>query len=381
MPVKRSSRARQPSSRAVQAAASEPPARKRARLAANTPAPRASASYAPEPASQEVTEPAPPEVTVPPHLLETLVSRVVDEVTVRLASQQTTQSPESVVPVLAPLRNTSSAAPQVPLSTLTEVPVAPSPNTVVQASVAAAHSALSGEPLALTNPVPETLFTSPSVAIDARVSDKLKAKIYSNENFEFSLLLSNPMLENKFQITINNADHIPSLCLEPVAKTKKFLTMESWLSCFHIFVGVYTRRYPTEAPALMKYGEVIQDLAARGHNWAFYDQNFRFLRQAQPSSFPWSNIHWELWMRSQQPFTRKHTPAPPQSKAKFERTPKGYCFRFSKGLECAGCAYKHRCFKCEGTHQPKNCHFHGRGLTPKPTSQPAKPSITNPQSM
>lgn len=49
----------------------------------------------------------------------------------------------------------------------------------------------------------------------------------------------------------------------------------------------------------MKYGEVVQDLAARGFNWRFYDENFRFLRQAQPSSFPWNNIHWELWMRAQ----------------------------------------------------------------------------------
>lgn len=32
---------------------------------------------------------------------------------------------------------------------------------------------------------------------------------------------------------------------------------------FHVFVGVYTGRYPSEAPGLMKYGDTIQDLAAR----------------------------------------------------------------------------------------------------------------------
>ena len=64
----------------------------------------------------------------------------------------------------------------------------------------------------------------------------------------------------------------------------------------------------------MKYGEVVQDLAARGHNWKFYDENFRFLRQSQPAAFPWINIHWELWMRSQQPIVRKPTAtAPPVS--------------------------------------------------------------------
>ena len=41
------------------------------------------------------------------------------------------------------------------------------------------------------------------------------------------------------------------------------------------------------APTLVKYGEVVQDLAARGHNWKFYNENVRFLRQWQPASFPW----------------------------------------------------------------------------------------------
>ena len=49
----------------------------------------------------------------------------------------------------------------------------------------------------------------------------------------------------------------------------------------------------------MKYCGVIQDLAASGFNWCFYDENFYLLTQAQPSSFRWCNIHWELWMRAQ----------------------------------------------------------------------------------
>jgi hypothetical protein len=38
-------------------------------------------------------------------------------------------------------------------------------------------------------------------------------------------------------------------------------------------VGVYTSKYPSEAPALMKYGDIVRDLASRGHNWGFYDEN------------------------------------------------------------------------------------------------------------
>ena len=156
------------------------------------------------------------------------------------------------------------------------------------------QSALSGEPNPVTHRVlPGHFFSSPSLAIDSRVLDKLKSKIWNTEYLEFSALLSNLVFENKYQLTINNSDKglVPSLCLEPVSKTKKYLSIEFWLNCFHIFVGVYTRKYPNEAHALMKYGELVQDLAAQGHNWKFYDENFRFLWQSQPAAFPWINIH------------------------------------------------------------------------------------------
>ena len=94
------------------------------------------------------------------------------------------------------------------------------------------------------------------------------------------------------------AEQLPSLYLEPVTKPRKIFTIETWLSCFHIFLAIYTRRYPHEALALMKYCGVIQDLAESGFNWRFYDENFCLLRQAHPSSFGWCNIHWELWMRT-----------------------------------------------------------------------------------
>ena len=92
-------------------------------------------------------------------------------------------------------------------------------------------------------------------------------------------------------------------------KTKMIFTLENWLSAFHVFVGVYTWKYPHEAPALMKYGEVIQSLAAKGGNWRYYDDNFRFLRQSQPSSFNWAVIHWDLWM-SAQVMAEKRPPIP-----------------------------------------------------------------------
>ena len=78
---------------------------------------------------------------------------------------------------------------------------------------------------------------------------------------------------------------MPSLCLEPVSEPKKITTIEAWRSCFLIFVGIYTSKYPAEAPAFMKYGKIIQDLVARGHSWSYYDQNFRCYGRDRPLPF------------------------------------------------------------------------------------------------
>ena len=100
----------------------------------------------------------------------------------------------------------------------------------------------------------------------------------------------------------------------------------------------------------------IQDLAARGQNWRFYDENFRFLRQTQASIVPWSSIHWQLWLRSQYSQNKKLAAArnygPPTHARQGTpfQVPKGYCFKFHKGIPCLGCDFKHSCFKCQGAH-------------------------------
>lgn len=355
MPPKRSVRSRPPSASAVAAAASGTRGGKRSR--ANNQAPVSADPTVPStvPANPvPVLTSATQQFAFPPGLIDNIVAKVTDEVTKRLA---TASSQTSVLPQV----------PTIVASSLHEMPVSGSqPSSVtslVQDALTVAQSALSGEPSLVGNEsLPEQLFTSPSLAIDSRVSDKLRSKIWNNEYFEFGALLSNPVLDSKYQITINKADKGSALCLEPISQTKKFLSIETWLKCFHVFVGVYTRKYPNEAPDLMKYGEVVQDLAARGHNWKFYDENFRFLRQSQPTAFPWINIHWELWMRSQQTDVRKPiaTNHPNQLKLRDDSVPKGYCFKFSRGVKCFGCAFKHLCYKCEGSHPPRQCTFRAK---------------------
>lgn len=207
--------------------------------------------------------------------------------------------------------------------------------------------------------MPGRIFHSCSLPIDCKVSDRVRAKIWANEYIDFGVLLSNPMFENKFKIAVQTVDSsgAPSLCLESASKPRKIFTIDQWGSCFLVIVGVYTSKFPSEAPSLMKYGEIIRDLAARGHDWRFYDGNFRFLRQSQSSSMPWGTIHGELWLRAQSSVANNRKAVMNFTGQQNLRVPAGYCFKFHKGGHCDGCAYSHNCFKCDGNHRANSCTF------------------------
>ena len=245
-------------------------------------------------------------------------------------------------------------------------------DAIVQGSVASVISSLSGEAVpVVSQPAdrPQVLFSSMSIPLHARVPNKIKSKIWANEYFDFGLLLSSSPVEPHYNLSINPSQEssgLPTLCLESTHKAKPIFSIEAWISAFQIFVAVYTSKYQTEAPELMKYGEVVRDLAAKGANWKYYDSNFRYLRQQQPSNMPWGAVHWELWIRSQhfqaKPGTSKYVAKPVAPRAQDSKfVPKGFCRKFHSGGNCAGCTYKHECPKCHSVHPACNCNFRPSG--------------------
>ena len=159
-------------------------------------------------------------------LPEAFVNSIVEKVVERIAN------PFSHIPATidVPVATTSAAhsCPQS-LSTIIVDNNASSPT----------NTFISGE--SNTPSLPSTIFTSPSLPINARVCDKIKSKILGNEFIDFGVLLSNPITEGKFQITMSSnkeAEH--AMCLEPLTKTKKISMLKNWLSAFHVFCGVYT---------------------------------------------------------------------------------------------------------------------------------------------
>ena len=82
-----------------------------------------------------------------------------------------------------------------------------------------------------------------------------------------------------FVVQTQHSSDRPVISLEPAQKPKRIATTDQWITAFQTFVAIYMVRSPTDAPALMKYSETVQDLAANNAHWRYYDENFRFLRQ------------------------------------------------------------------------------------------------------
>ena len=224
---------------------------------------------------------------------------------------------------------------------------------------------------------PKDIFVSSDIPIDMSVSDRLKRKIWAHEYVDFGLLLNHKKDHDSFHLCLSNdmasSDDQPRIILEPKHKSKHINSIEMWVTAYQVSVGVYTQRYPVEAPFLMKYSEFIRDLAARGYNWRYYDENFRYLRQTDPKAYSWGAVHWELWIRSQ-PSRHNYSQTKRfegDSKSGF-RIPKGYCWKYHKGIKCVGCNFKHSCPLCQKTHQMTNCHnfrtFTGKPVAANPTA-------------
>ena len=316
--------------------------------------------------------------TSSPSFNSDLISRLADAVTQRLRQENQ--------PSLTALQSADTPVMEIPATIPSTPPCLPSHSLpLLESAVQASH--LVTQP-AVSLGEPSDPFISSSLSLDARVSEKIRAKIWNQEYVDFGSLLVNPIGQSRFQLTVSNAEsgQLPSLCLEPAEKPRKITSIESWLSAFHVFVGVYTMKYPTESPALMKYGSLIRDLAARGHNWRFYDENFRFIRQSHVSSLPWGTIHSELWLRSHSGTSTSKSPGSgetPGPGTKADRPiPYGFCFKFHRGLVCAGCHFKHTCFKCNGDHVATTCNFRASGNNNPVNKQPlsAKGKATNPSS-
>ena len=154
--------------------------------------------------------------------------------------------------------------------------------------------------------------------------------------------------ESKYRISVTNDHDHPSLCLQHVKQKRRSLSTDQWVTAFNVFVAVYTVKVPIAISSLLKYSEVVRDIAMKEGNWRYYDEQFRFPRQSKLNRYPWDSVAWELWhqaMYSSLSISRQNsnydfrTRRPNQ--CPFQSFPKGVCWRFHPGHFCKGCSFKH----------------------------------------
>ena len=131
------------------------------------------------------------------------------------------------------------------------------------------------------------LFSSIGVPLGSRLSARLKNKIWAEEFVTFGALLDTSPNLDKFALSITTPTPVlesktPNFTFEPVDNSKKLTSIHEWVSAFHAFVAVYCEKFPRETPNLMQFCETVRDIATRGGDWNYYDEQFRYLRQGTP---------------------------------------------------------------------------------------------------
>ena len=208
----------------------------------------------------------------------------------------------------------------------------------------------------LDSPAPKQIFSSVAVSLSSRVS----SKIWSNEYLDFGNLLSFSPNNKTYSLSLASSDGEttrPHLALEPSQPVKKIQTINQWLSAFNIFVAIYSEKLPTDTPKLMKYCEIVRDIAAKPGDWLYYDEQFRFIRQSAPAQYPWDAIHWELWLKAVTNFRPKTQFSSDKGplRSRSQSFPKGTCLRFHAGKVCNGCRFEHICYRRGSRHPAAQC--------------------------
>ena len=100
---------------------------------------------------------------------------------------------------------------------------------------------------------PYQIFTSIAINLGARLSTKLKAKIWANEYIDFGALLSVSLPHEKFALSMASTggpSSQPHLTLELCNTPKKMTTIHQWLTAFNTFVSIYVEKAAGDAPKL-----------------------------------------------------------------------------------------------------------------------------------
>ena len=175
----------------------------------------------------------------------------------------------------------------------------------------------------------------------------------------------------------SSASTSQNVMLNPLHNQVKIVHISQWDRAFAIYSYALLKAHPEDSQGLVLYGNLIKDLAFKGHNWANYDRKFRRLKEREPSKYPWGCTELTLYAESintnrsssqtlgprkstyqnNQGAFRPRGGQPNREPTHFQgRPPIKKCFAFNKGFcKFDPCRFAHICSKCGGQHSATNC--------------------------
>lgn len=250
--------------------------------------------------------------------------------------------------------STSRSSQHVPSATYTPTADNDKVSTDTPAAATAPTTGMdSNEIIQLFAPTPRPVVTA-GVGIAAHVPPTLREKIWRDEYVPLHQLLHQESSKYTESLTL-------ALCPDPnnqlgirLTKPKpSTLTLQQWEDAFLVYMAVYTERHSV-CPQMCTYMRDVKDLARRGANFLYYDEQFRIERATTHCN--WESVHTGLRFQAVTPFRAPQKPQQPKSNT--TRIPNGYCHAFhARGTMCHApkCRYKHTCPNCEERHPIYRC--------------------------
>jgi hypothetical protein len=225
-------------------------------------------------------------------------------------------------------------------------------------------------------------FKSCSIPLDLNVTDKIKSAIWADQYVEFSKL-NDPDVPGEYDLRLIPGSNGGQIKLTPAKDTNVITNIGQWSKAFHVYMSVYTQRFPDQTRNLLIYENKIRHLAFIGGDWIRYDQQFRKLKSKNP--IHWGKTQMELWIECNRanPYAKQSFSYKQAGRAKGSRPfsrpgrggfrgnqsfraprhPPGTCFEFHDGGKCnkKECSFSHTCYKpnCNGNHPVFQCRNGG----------------------
>lgn len=219
----------------------------------------------------------------------------------------------------------------------------------------------------------------PSTAIADLIPKRLQNKIKQDKYIELNRLLPQTTSSPKWELNITKDKN---LVVGNKVQYGQINNIERWTSAFIKFVAIYTEEHPLSAPHLMKYMEIVRDLARRGgYAWRTYDEQVRKARET--TKLPWHVLHSEYWLIAANPpinfqnrqegFNRSPFQHDPRGRgipsyqftgrSKYsnggttsQKFPRGTCWGFLRTGACTNkkCPFSHPC-RCKNNRHDSKC--------------------------